>query len=392
MGQELTQVLCPECGASGEADPDLTRWQCSKCGSGFFLRRCSACTRVSYVDGLQGFRLPWPCTWCGQFNAGFSQNQDPAAASAAELAAELTRYGPPGGTTGPGPGDRAEPAPAAGSGPPAAWPPGRRDPAPPARAGHPGTGRPLPVAPAEPLRRALYIGLSAALAAAGLAATAALLTAGDPGATGIAAAQVSATRAVLFTAGHARSIDFQGVPGQLVIVGTGPGKVIMTGQLHGDGGMPVLETRFDHAAGVVTVSVRCPPATQCTQDLRLAVPADTGTAVRQPGGRVVVTGLDAPLRITATNADISASGLRSADLAAEVTSGHLSAAFATPPRQVSISLASAQATLRLPGRVAYRVTQEVTSGYVRGAIRQAGNATHSVTARIDDGELELLPS
>jgi hypothetical protein len=106
----------------------------------------------------------------------------------------------------------------------------------------------------------------------------------------------------------------------------------------------------------------------------------------------VVTGLDAPLRITATNADISASGLRSADLAAEVTSGHLSAAFATPPRRVSISLASAQATLRLPGRVAYRVTQEVTSGYVRGAIRQAGNATHSVTARIDDGELELLPS
>jgi hypothetical protein len=395
MGQELTQVLCPECRASGEADPGLTRWQCRKCGSGFFLRRCSVCARVSYVDGLQGFRLPWPCTWCGQFNAGFSQNQDPAAASAAELAAELTRYGPPGDTTGPGAGDRADPAPAAGSGPPAAWHRLGRDPAA-ARAGHPGTGQPLPVAPGGPLRRArrrpLYVGLSVALAAAGVTATAALLAAGDPGATGMATAQVSATRAVLFTAGHVRRIDFQGVPGQLVIVGTGPGKVIMTGQLHGDGGMPVLETRFGPAAGVLTVSVRCPPATQCTQDLRLAVPAGTRTAVRQPGGRVVISGLDAPLRITAANVDISASGLRSADLAAVVTSGHLSAAFATPPRQVSISLASAQATLRLPGRVAYRVTQQVTSGYVRGAIRQAGNATHIVTARIDDGELELLPS
>jgi ribosomal protein S27AE len=397
MGQELTQVLCPDCGASGEADPGLTRWQCGKCGSGFFLRRCSACARVSYVDGLQGFHLPWPCTWCGRFNAGFSQNQDPAAASAAELAAELTRYGPPGGTTGPGAGDRADPAPApaAGGGPPAAWHRQGRDPAA-ARAGHPGTGQPLPVAPAEPLRRARrrasFIGLSVALAAAGVAATAALLTAGDPGATGMAAAQVSTTRAIQFTASHARRIDFQGVTGRLVIVGTGPGKVIMTGQLHGDGGTPALQTRFDRASGTLTVSVRCPPAAQCTQDLRLAVPPDTGTAVRQPGGRVVVTDLDAPLRITATNVDISASGLRSADLAAVVTSGHLSAAFATPPRQVSISLDSAQATLRLPGRVAYRVTREVMSGHLRGAIRQAGNATHIVNARIDSGELELLPS
>src|SRR6185437_3020928 len=101
MGQELTQMLCPECGTAGECDPGLSRWQCTKCGNSFFLRRCSACARVSYVDGLQGFRMPWPCTWCGRFNKGFSQNQDPAAATAAELAAEIARYGPV--RTGPGP-------------------------------------------------------------------------------------------------------------------------------------------------------------------------------------------------------------------------------------------------------------------------------------------------
>ena len=76
MGRELTQVLCPECGTFGEADPGLSRWQCANCGGGYFLRRCGACARVSYVNGLQGFRLPWPCTWCGEFNRGFSQNQD----------------------------------------------------------------------------------------------------------------------------------------------------------------------------------------------------------------------------------------------------------------------------------------------------------------------------
>jgi hypothetical protein len=99
-----------------------------------------------------------------------------------------------------------------------------------------------------------------------------------------------------------------------------------------------------------------------------------------------------PARITAANADISASGLRSADLAAVIASGHLSASFTTAPCQVSITLAAAQATLRLPDGAPYRVTQQVTSGYVREAIPQAGSASRTVTARIDSGELELLPA
>src|SRR3984885_8896836 len=91
MGQELTQVQCP------------------KCGSGYFLRRCSACSRVSYVDGLQGFHMPWPCTWCGRYNKGFSQNQDPASGSAAELAAEVARHGPTGSPPAPEVGGQDHP-------------------------------------------------------------------------------------------------------------------------------------------------------------------------------------------------------------------------------------------------------------------------------------------
>jgi hypothetical protein len=107
MGHELiTHVPCPECGTSGESDPGQSHWQCSNCANGFFLRRCTACSRVSYVDGLQGFHTPWPCTWCGQYNQGFSQNQDLAAASAAELAAEVHRYGHPGSPAVPDTGGR----------------------------------------------------------------------------------------------------------------------------------------------------------------------------------------------------------------------------------------------------------------------------------------------
>lgn len=387
MGQELTQVLCPECGTFGESDPELSRWQCAKCGSGYFLRRCWACARVSYVYGLQGFRLPWPCTWCGQFNRGFSQNRDPAAASAAGLAAEVARYGQPGGAARPGTGGQANLAPAADSGPS----PEARDPGggltSAAGTGSPGTAPPLPGR-----RRVRRIGLPIAMAVACAAVATVLLTAGGPKAMGMAAGHGGTTRPVQVTASRVGTIDLQGVPGQLTIVGTGSGQVMLTGQLHGTGGAPAIETRLERAAGVLVVSIRCASAGPCTENLRLVVPGTTGAAVWQPGGRVLVTGLAGPLRITASSVDISASGLRSTVLAAVITGGHLSAAFTAPPRQVSITLASAQATLRLSASVAYRVTQQVTSGYIRVGIPQADSATRTVTARIDSGELELLPS
>lgn len=387
MGQELTQVLCPECGTSGESAPEASRWQCAKCGNAFFLRRCASCARVSHVDGLQGFRMPWACALCGRFNAGFSQNQDPAAASAADLAAEVGRYGSAGDARSPGDGGLGDGGLGDGG-------PSDRDPAA-AATGGAGTAAALAGlgAAARPgRRRARRIGLSLAVATACAAAATVLVAAEVPGASGMAAGQDGKTRAVHVTASGVGTIDFRGVPGQLTIVGAQSGQVIVTGQLTGDGRVPAVETRFDRAARTLVVSVQCAPGTKCTQNLRLAAPADTVTAVRQPGGQVVVTGLAGPLRITAANVDISASGLRSTDLDALITSGHLSATFAAPPRQVGITLARAQATIRLPAITAYRVTQEVTSGSVKVAIPQAGSATRTVTVRIDSGELTLTPS
>jgi len=396
-------VPCPECGTYGESpDPLQSRWQCTQCGNGYFLRRCSACARVGYVDGLQGFHQPWPCTWCGRFNAGFSQNQDPAAASMAELAAEVARYGLARSTARPGADSQADPARVPDSKPvPDAPDPGDRPqatgPATTTGAGSPG-GPPLgPTVPAQrPGRRRMRrIALATAAAVAACVAASLLLAAGNPKAAGMAlrlAGQGDGVRGVQVTASRVGTVSLQGVAGTLSIVGTGTGQVTLTGQLHWAGTAPVVETRLDRAAGVLAVSVRCAPASPCTQNLRLTVPADTGTAVRQPAGQVVVTGLAGPLRIVAANTDISASGLRSPELAVVITSGHLDATFAAPPRQVTITLTSAQATLRLPARAVYRVTQEVTSGYVSDTIPQSDNATRTVTARINSGELELLPS
>jgi Toastrack DUF4097 len=368
-------VLCPECGTAVEADPELSRCQCTKCGMGFFLRRCSACSWVSYVDGLQGLRMPWPCTWCGRFNKGFSQNHDPAAATAAELAAEIARYARR-SEAGLEAVARPDPARATDSSPrPAAQVP----------AGAPQSDR----------RRVRRIALSLAAAVACAAVTCVVLVAEGHRAAGMPAGPAvsgGATRDIQVAVGGVGAVDFQGVAGRLAIGGTGPGQVVLTGQLHGARGAPVIETRLDRAGGVLTVSIRCATASPCTENLRLAVPAGVGATVRQTGGQVAVAGLSGPLSITAANADVSVSGLRSPSLTAVITSGHLSTAFTAVPRQVSITLTSAQATLHLPGSAAYRVAQEVTSGYVKVAIPQAASATNTVTARIHSGELELMSS
>jgi len=72
--------------------------------------------------------------------------------------------------------------------------------------------------------------------------------------------------------------------------------------------------------------------------------------------------------------------------------GPLDAAFTAPQRQVSATLTSSQATLRLPASVTYRVIKDIGSGSVSATVPQSATATHTVTATIRSGELALLSS
>ncbi len=201
----------------------------------------------------------------------------------------------------------------------------------------------------------------------------------------------SATRTVSVAADSVRAVYLQGAPGQLSIDAVRTSRVTLSGQLHWTAGRSaVIVTRPRLAGGVLHLAYRCAAHSPCTQRLRLVVPQHCGIVLREPSGHVIMSGVAGPLWIRARGVDVSAAGLRSPSLAASITSGHLSAVFASPPRRVSITLISAQATLHLPAGAAYRLSQQVTSGYVHAGIRQASAAGRTITARIDSGELELL--
>jgi hypothetical protein len=198
------------------------------------------------------------------------------------------------------------------------------------------------------------------------------------------------TRAVSVAADSVHRVDFQGPPGQLSIAAAATSRVTLSGLVHWTGHDAVIVTGPRVADGVLHLGYRCAAASPCTGHLRLVVPQRCGIVLTQPSGHVIVTGLAGPLRISARSVDVSAAGLRSPSLSASITSGHLSAWFRSPPARVGLTLVSAQAALHLPGRVPYRVSQQVTSGYVHAGIPQASTADRTITARIDSGELELL--
>jgi hypothetical protein len=200
------------------------------------------------------------------------------------------------------------------------------------------------------------------------------------------------TSGVSVSAGSVNQVDLQAVPGKLTIVGAATGRVTLTGHLAWNGhAHPSAATRMV-SPHTLRMTYRCAAGSPCTARWRLVVPRHTAVVLSQPSGNVVVSGLGGALRITAASVDVSATGLRSPSLTATITSGHLTAGFAAPPRSVDVTLTSAQATLRLPANVSYAVSDQVVSGYVHVAIPQAATAPRGVTARVVSGELELLPA
>ena len=407
----MVAIPCPSCQASSEsASPVQTHWSCPACRRSYFLRRCSACRLVSHVSALQGWHQQWGCVWCHAANTGFSQHRDAAAATVADLAADVAGHGlrfgagEPDQTTQPFPALPMTPAPAdhvvpaspgasASSGVSAsARASGGAGPAP--DEGRPRSGRPVHWRPrlSWPGPRMAAVAV-AVLALVVLVVAVGELSQGGPGAAARAGSSPG-SRAVAVTASAVGTVDLRGVPGLLTVVGARSGQVRLTGVLHWSGrAAPVATRRLDrggHGSRVLHLSYRCAPASPCTEDYRLVVPGRTAMVIRQPSGHVIVSGVAGALRILAASVDVSATGLRSPALAAQITSGHLSASFDVAPRQISVALVSAQATVRLPGGVGYLVSSQVSSGFVHVGIPRAADATRTVTARVDQGELQLL--
>ena len=414
MTLDAVQVPCPDCRLSSPpASLGLGYWECPGCGRSFFLRRCRACRAVSHVGAQHSWHQRWPCVWCEHRNFGFSRLGDPTAATVADLVADI------GGrslTLAPGDADRqtqpipvmaAPLVPAVTPLGPAATPPVPPTAPRPAAPSVPQTA-PLTAAGAAPSAPPVTVTaprrwwrghrsavLAAAIVLILMAAPAAILTShashmSHPGPAGPHRPHTS--QQISVSASSVRTVYLRGVPGQVTIVGGSGGTVRLTGKLRWSGRPARAHTSMDRAAHLLRLSYQCAAASPCTENYRLVVPVRTAVVLSQPSGRVVLDGLAGPLRLTAANVNVTATGLRAPSLTAIITSGQLTASFATPPGQVSLTLTSAHAIINLPAGVRYAVRTQVTSGSVQAGVPQAAHSGHLVTARLDSSDLQLQPS
>jgi hypothetical protein len=352
------------------------QWQCGSCGRGYYLRRCSGCREVSYVAVPHGWNAPWFCTWCAVPNMGFTQNQDPASATVADLALSITRQQMSFALA-------KDVLPVTGE-------QDQRDAPEVADEADPPAEQAAPRTPAT--RRSPRTILAVAACALAVLVVAAVLVAMRPSPAASAPGRSKGPIGqVSVTAAQVATVIFQGVPGKLSVVGTSTTKVSLTGQLRWSGHSPVAVTRLERGDHTLLLSYRCAVASACTENFRLTVPAGDAITLSQSSAQLTLSGLAGQVSVMAANVLIIATGLRTTTLVASVTSGTLTASFDAPPSLVNVTLVSAQGTLRLPAGTAYQVSQQVADGNITVAVPRAGTADHRVIAHVTSGDLDLLP-
>jgi len=187
------------------------------------------------------------------------------------------------------------------------------------------------------------------------------------------------------------AVDFDGVGGTLTVTAA-PGPVRLTGTLNWTGPPPRTSVTRDHTGRGLHLSYRCAPASPCTEDYRLTVPAGTALTVRQPSGQLTLSGLRGRLSITAASAGVVARHLDAAHLRASITAGRFDASFDAPPESVQIELVRADGTVRVPGTARYRVSQQVSGGSADVRVPRSSSAARTIVATLHDSQLALLPS
>jgi hypothetical protein len=196
---------------------------------------------------------------------------------------------------------------------------------------------------------------------------------------------------VSVTAMHVSTVIFQGVPGELSVVGASTTQVSLTGRLRWSVSAPVASDRFEDGGQTLLLSYQCAAGSTCTEDFQLTVPYGEIVALNQSSAQLTLTGLTGEVSVKSSNVQVIATGLRTTVLAASITSGTLTASFQVAPALVAVTLASAQCTLQLPVSTDYQVSQQVSDGSVTVDVPRTTTAAHRITAQVTAGTLELTP-
>jgi hypothetical protein len=154
---------------------------------------------------------------------------------------------------------------------------------------------------------------------------------------------------------------------------------------------PVTDERWDGRALVVAADCpSLPIGPRCEVAYTLRVPPGADLAIRMGSGDLTIRGIYGGLSVSASSADVRATGLGADDVTVHTRSGDVDLSFTEPPRRLDIVTGAGDVELTVPPSTRYRVDTDADQPSV--AVPQDPEAAHVITVHTDGGSLHIRPS
>ena len=146
------------------------------------------------------------------------------------------------------------------------------------------------------------------------------------------------------------------------------------------------------SGGTLTVGYTCPPQTPCTVTFVIEVPSGIVVRAATNTGSIWLKDLAGAATATIGAGRIYASGLTAQTASFTTGAGWISAAFTSPPENVTASTMLGTIQIQVPATATYRMITNAVGGNVTVGVPQGAAAARTITASTNLGNVEVTPS
>jgi len=222
---------------------------------------------------------------------------------------------------------------------------------------------------------------------------------------------VQGSRDYQYSAVHAATaLEVQASNAALTLEPSADGQVHVEARGHYAGRRPTvgLTSRDGHLT--ITASCRSTWLHSCNLHLDVALPAqlpvvargDNGAIqahgltgalrLRTDNGTVAVTGARGVLQLQSSNGAISTTATTSSSVSARTDNGQIGLDFAAAPTTVDAQTSNGQVEIALPTSATYYITTGTSNGSIETTVPSDRFAHRTITARTDNGGIDIRPS
>ncbi|MEV4252012.1 DUF4097 family beta strand repeat-containing protein [Spirillospora sp. NPDC049652] len=193
-----------------------------------------------------------------------------------------------------------------------------------------------------------------------------------------------------------KDLQIVGRTGSVEVVGADVTAVSVTERLRfTKNGRPSV--RHQVVDGRLEASYSCPNSFSltghtCEVDYRVTVPRTVAADLRTDTGHIKVTGVNAQITARTNTGSITGTALRppsSARISARADTGSIRLTLATAPAGITANANTGQIRIAVPGKQQYAVNVDTNTGSKKVDVPTAPNASHTIKAHTDTGDVSL---